>query len=164
MRKLNASHSPRHFAALPLRRSATPRARSAFTLVEIIVVIIIIGILAAVIAPRLLSRVGQAKTATAESNAAALASAMRTFILDCGLPPPGSNITVLWECPSGVDPEAWKKGGPYVENPGQLNDPWGRQYLLIVPGKKNVDFDIVSYGADGEPGGEGEAADVVNGR
>ena len=60
---------------------------------------------------------------------------------------------------SEVDAAAWKR--PYVDNREALSDPWGRQYLLQVPGKKNVDFDIVSYGADGQPGGQGDNADII---
>ncbi|MGE3107597.1 MAG: type II secretion system major pseudopilin GspG [Phycisphaerales bacterium] len=136
-------------------------ARRAFTLAEIIVVIIIIGILATLVVPRLFGRIGQAKHATATSNANAIASAVRTYILDCGMPPPGSSLEILLACPSGVDKAAWDKGGPYLDNKEKIVDPWGKPFMLIVPGKKNVDFDIMSYGADGTPGGEGDNADII---
>jgi general secretion pathway protein G len=135
------------------------RKRSAFTIVEIIVVVVIIGVLAAVIAPRLLNRVGQSKTSVAASNAASLSTAMQTFILDCGNPEPGAPITILFERPGNVDEKAWK--GPYVQNADALKDPWGNLFILVIPGKKNVDFDIVSYGKDGQPGGTDENEDVV---
>lgn len=134
--------------------------RRAFTIVEIIVVIVIIGILATLIAPRLLSRVGAAKTAVAKSNATALASAMNTLGADAGGVRQGWTIRALWERPGEVDAAAYK--GPYVSNEDQLKDPWGREYILVVPGRKNIaDFDIVSYGADGKEGGEGDDTDVV---
>jgi general secretion pathway protein G len=139
-------------------RSARFSARRAFTLVEIIVVIIIIGILAAVIAPRLIGRVGQAKTTAAASNAASLATNIKLLQADCGGLPTDTTIQALWECPSGLDKNAWK--GPYINNADELLDPWGRPFILVIPGQKNVDFDVVSYGADGTPGGEGENADV----
>jgi general secretion pathway protein G len=146
-------------AAAPAATVRTSVARrGAFTLVEAIVVIVILGVLAAVIAPRLIGRIGQSKQAVAQSNAAALATAARSFLIDCSRIPDGAGIDILWERPSDVDQAAWK--GPYVENADLLKDPWGRKYLLIVPGQKNVDFDVVSYGADGKPGGEGEDADI----
>jgi general secretion pathway protein G len=138
---------------------ALRRARRAFTLIEVIVVIIIIGVLATLIAPRLIGRVGQAKQSAAQSNAAALASAMKLFIADCQMPPPGSSLDILIKCPSGVDPSAWK--GPYVDSAEQLIDPWKRPFVLRIPGQKNADFDIVSLGADGAVGGESENADII---
>jgi general secretion pathway protein G len=138
---------------------ADRRRRRAFTLIEAIVVILILAVLATVIAPRLIGRVGQAKTSTAQSKAASLATAMKLFMTDAGLPPPGSTIMVLWEKPSEVDASAWK--GPYVDNRDALNDPWGKPFVLRIPGTKNVDFDVVSFGLDGQPGGEGENEDVV---
>ena len=135
--------------------------RRAFTLAEIIVVIIIIGVLATLVVPRLFGRIGQAKHSTATANANTLASAVRSYILDCGMPPPGSNLEILLQCPSGVDKAAWDKGGPYVDNKTKILDPWGKPFMLIIPGKSNVDFDIMSYGADGVAGGEGENADIV---
>jgi general secretion pathway protein G len=137
-----------------------PTAR-AFTIVEIIVVIVIIGVLATLIAPRLLSRVGKAKSATALSNANTIAQAVNTFVLDTGgVVPGGPGLGFLVERPADVDAAKWN--GPYLNNADQLKDPWGNDYILIAPGQKNADFDIVSYGADGKPGGEGDNADVIN--
>lgn len=136
--------------------------RRGFTIMEVIVVVVIIGVLAAVIAPRLLSRVGTSKTAVARSNAEAVATAMKLYIGDCGKPDSGESIDVLWEKPSSVQEGVWK--GPYVDNRDALKDPWGRDYVLAIPGEHNVDFDIVSYGKDGNPGGEDEDQDVWNGK
>lgn len=134
--------------------------RRAFTLVEIIVVIVILGVLATLIAPRLLNRIGQSKAAVATSNAASLANATRLMLADCGgRMPEGATILALWEKPGGLDEGQWK--GPYVDSREQLKDPWGEMFILVVPGRKNIDFDIVSYGADKKPGGEGDDADIV---
>jgi len=143
-------------------RTHRSRAARAFTIVEIIVVVIIIGVIAAVIAPRLLGRVGQSKQAVAASNAASIATAMRLFIADNYLPESGSSIEILFNRPSNIEESAWK--GPYVDSMDSLKDPWGNFFELVIPGEVNADFDIVSRGADGQPGGEGESADIVNGR
>lgn len=135
------------------------RARRAFTIIEVLVIIVIIGVIAAVVAPRLINRIGSAKQSVASNNAAALATAMKTYQLDCGLPEAGSPITILWERPSGVAEGTWK--GPYIDNQSQLKDPWGNLFLLVIPGKVNADFDIMSYGADAQPGGTDENADVI---
>jgi len=122
------------------------------------VIIVILGVVAAVIAPRLIQRVGQSKQSVAASNAAALATAMKLFMTDHGSPSDGASIDVLWERPSDVDSADYQ---PYVDSADKLLDPWGNKFVLVIPGEKNYDFDIVSYGADGRPGGEGEDADVV---
>lgn len=140
------------------------RARRGFTLIEALVVVIILGILAALIAPRLLGRVGQSKRAVAQSNAVSLATSMKAFLIDRGGAQldPGTPITVLWERPSDMEESAWH--GPYVENADAIKDPWGNYFVLVIPGQFNHDFDVVSYGADGSPGGEGENADIVAGK
>ena len=150
---------PNHPAS---QRPASQHARRAFTIIEVIVIVVILGVLAAVIAPRLIGRVGQAKQATAGTNAAAIASAVELFIADCGPPPAGSKLEdFLMRCPSGVEEAKWKQNGPYLKNAEQLKDPWGKPFVLIIPGRKNADYDIVSYGADGQPGGEGDNLDIT---
>jgi general secretion pathway protein G len=138
------------------------RARRAFTIIEVIVIVVILGVIAAVIAPRLLSRVGQSKQAVAASNAASLATAMKLYVADCGMPESGASINILVERPSNVDESVWK--GPYVDNADALKDPWGNLFILVIPGQVNADFDIVSYGKDGQAGGEGENADIISGK
>jgi general secretion pathway protein G len=135
------------------------RAARGFTLIEVIVIVVILGVLAAVIAPRFLSRIGQAKRSTTEANASSLVTAVKMFIADYDAPEQGATIDILWERPANVDESKWV---PKVENPEQLLDAWGNKFILKIPGDKNTfDFDIVSYGADGKPGGEGENADIV---
>lgn len=124
-------------------------------------VVVIIGVLAALIAPRLLGRVGQSKQSVAKANAVTLATQMKLFIADHGMPEAGSSIDILFNRPSTIEESQYK--GPYVDSPEALKDPWGNMYVLRIPGEVNVDFDIVSYGADGQPGGEGENADIVHG-
>ena len=84
---------------------------------------------------------------------------MKLFITDCGMPPPGSGLDILMKCPSWADKQSWH--GPYFDNAEQLIDPWGKPFVLRIPGQKNPDFDVVSFGKDGSPGGEGEDADVI---
>jgi general secretion pathway protein G len=141
------------------RKPQAPSRRRAFTLIEAIVVIIIIGVLATLIAPRLIGRIGQAKRSTAESNAAVLASQMKLLMADIGAVPSGAGIEILWEKPGNIADDAWK--GPYVDTADDLVDPWGNKYILKIPGDRRPDYDIVSYGQDGKPGGEGEDADIV---
>lgn len=130
--------------------------RRGFTIIEVLVIIVIIGVIAAVVAPRLINRIGQAKTSVAANNAASLATAMKTYQIDCGLPESGASLAVLFEKPGNA--ESWK--GPYINNADELKDPWGNPFVLVIPGVKNVDFDVVSYGADGQPGGTGDNEDI----
>ena len=138
----------------PSRRSRP--AAGAFTLIEMIVVVIIIGVLAAAIGPALFKRVGQSKVAVAASNATAIVAALNIYNADNGsLPDPG-NLSVLCAKPTSPDSK-----GPWLENCDMLKDPWGFPFHLVVPGQKNATFDVVSYGADGKPGGTGDDADIV---
>jgi len=143
------------------RSGGAAGARGGFTLIEAIVIIVILGVLAAVIGGRLLGRIGEAKSSVAQSNANNLANFMQQLLADHGSEVRMDDLTIdaLFDPPDGVDADAYN--GPYVQNREALVDPWGNKFVLRVPGEKNVDFDIVSYGRDGEPGGEGEDADIV---
>jgi general secretion pathway protein G len=134
-------------------RQVSRPARRAFTLLEVIVVITIIAILAALVAPRMLGWVGKAKSKAAAAEASAIAEALELYLLDNGMNkvPDGFDINQLMEGPD-----------PYFKKADDLIDPWDNPYVVRVPGEVNIDFDIISYGADGTPGGEGEDADITN--
>lgn len=145
---------PAHFRSNSTARVVRAFRQPAFTLVEMIVVIVIIAVLATLIGPRLFGRIGQSKAAAAGANANAIASAIKLYSADFGAIPPTLEALL-------VKPTDGKGFGPYLENSDQIKDPWGAQFILRVPPQKNADFDIVSYGADRKPGGEGEDADIV---
>lgn len=134
--------------------------RRGFTLIEAIVIVVILGILAAVIAPRLLSRVGDSRSATARSNAATLRTSMDLFLLDHSTKIGREDLTirVLVERPSFIEAADYK---PYLQSADDIMDPWDNEYILEYPGRDGKDFSIISYGADARPGGEGEAADII---
>lgn len=142
------------------RRPAPRRALRAFTIVEIIVVIIIIGVLAAVVAPRLIGNIAKGKRAATEAAAANVVLAVNNFLADGNKLPSGtSGIEFLRVRPSDATADSWKE--PYLENDQAMLDAWGVPFTIVVPGAKNVTFDIISYGKDGKPGGEGEDEDVI---
>jgi general secretion pathway protein G len=136
------------------------RAVRGFTLLEIVVVVTIIAILSAVVIPRFFDKPGEARQAKARADIQALSTALNLYRLDnFAYPSTDQGLQALVQKPNGT-PEArnWKSGG-YVD---QLRkDPWGREYLYLSPGQRG-DFDLYSLGADGQPGGDGEAADVGN--
>lgn len=137
----------------------TRRARRAFTLIEAIVVVIIIGVLAAVVAPRLIVNIGKSKVAAAKSSMASLRTAMDIVYADLGREAQSGDTirNILWDKPKDA-PDTWQKG---INKEADLKDPWGNDYQLIIPPNVHVDYDIVSYGADGREGGEGDNADIV---
>lgn len=140
------------------KRRRGRRAGRAFTIIEVLVIITIMGIIAAVVVPRLFSRIGQSRQATAQSNASSIAGQVQVFLIDMGKLPDSGDLRFLREEPSGMS-GTWN--GPYVSNDEALIDPWGNPFIILAPGEKNTDFDIVSFGADGQLGGEGEDADIV---
>lgn len=126
-----------------------------FTLIELIVVIALIAVLAAVVAPNLLGKAGEAKRKSARVQVDKISTAVELYRLETGRYP--ETLSDLVKKPEGMD--QWN--GPYVRKRSQLVDPWGNPLTIEVPGKGGP-FDIVSYGADGRPGGEGDDADITN--
>jgi general secretion pathway protein G len=125
-----------------------------FTLVELIVVMVILGMLAALVFPKLISKVGKGKTSTAKTQIELFGQALDQFRMETGRYPTtteGFNALITNPGVNGWD-------GPYLKK-GIPNDPWGRPYHYESPGQHG-DYDIISYGADGSPGGEGENKDA----
>ena len=131
-----------------------------FTLIEIMVVVVIIGLLATLVLPRVLGRQDQAMVAKAKVDIQAISSALKLYKLDnFNYPSTSQGLEALTKEPGG-DPPAknWKKGG-YVER--LPTDPWGNPYQYLSPGEK-MEFDVWSYGADGRSGGDGTNAEIGN--
>lgn len=130
---------------------------SGFTLIELMIVLFILGLLAALVAPRLMGRVGKAKQKTAQAQIQLLATALDLFYLDVGrYPTSDEGLKALRDKPENFP--SW--GGPYLDK--QIpRDPWGRDYLYKSPGEHGP-YDLYSLGADGAPGGEGEDQDITN--
>jgi general secretion pathway protein G len=134
------------------------RAQRGFTLIEIMVVVVIMGVLAALVVPKLISRTGESKVAAAKVDIATIMQALKLYKLDNQrYPTTEQGLQALIEKPTG-GPAAngWKAGG-YVEK--MPKDPWGNQYQYLSPGIKG-EIDVFSYGADGQPGGTGDDADI----
>ena len=133
-----------------------------FTLIEIMVVIVILGILAMYVAPKLMGRPEEAKQVRAKMDIAAMETSLKLYKLDSGIyPGTEQGLLALVQRPeSGVIPKKWRQGG-YLEKGKVPKDPWGNDYIYLSPGLKG-DFDIISYGADGVPGGENENKDITN--
>jgi len=143
-------------AALP-RRPAPRRARG-FTLIEIMVVITILGVLAALIVPKIVGRTDDARISAAKQDVATIMQAMKLYRLDNGrYPTTEQGLHALVERPSTEpQPSNWKQGG-YLER--LPKDPWGNDYLYLNPGLHG-EIDVFSYGRDNLPGGEGPDADI----
>ena len=135
--------------------------RRGFTLIELMVVIIILGVLAGLVLPRFMGRTEEAKRTKARLQIENLESALKLYKLDTGnFPSTQQGLEALVRNPTvGVIPKNWREGG-YLEKGQVPLDPWGRPYVYLSPGVKNRDFDLKSLGADGEEGGEGENADI----
>jgi general secretion pathway protein G len=134
------------------------RAARGFTLIEIMVVVVIMGVLAALVVPKLLSRTGESKVAAAKVDIATVMQALKLYKLDNQrYPTSEQGLQALLEKPTG-GPAAngWKAGG-YLEK--MPKDPWGNPYQFLSPGIHG-EVDVFSYGADGAPGGSGDDTDI----
>ena len=133
---------------------------SGFTLIELMVVIVILGILAGLIVPRIMDRPDEAKQMKARMQIESLETALKLYKLDNGsYPTTEQGLQALVEPPqSGNAPDNWKRGG-YLEKGRVPVDPWGNEFVYLSPGIQN-EYDIVSYGADGVPEGEDANRDI----
>lgn len=139
-------------------RSIRRRLARGFTLIEIMVVVVIMGILAALVVPKLLSRTGESKVAAARVDIATVMQALKLYKLDNQRYPTSEQglQALLVKPTSGPAANGWKTGG-YLEK--MPKDPWGTPYQYLSPGIKG-EIDVFSLGADGQPGGSGDDADI----
>ncbi|HDR15468.1 MAG TPA: type II secretion system protein GspG [Desulfobacteraceae bacterium] len=138
------------------------KSNEGFTLIELMVVIVILGILAGLIVPKIMGRPEEARRMKARIQIESIETALKLYKLDNGVyPSTEQGLQALVEAPSvGQLPRKWREGG-YLEKGRVPEDPWGNEYVYLSPGLHG-DFDLMSYGADGEPGGEGADADINN--
>jgi general secretion pathway protein G len=133
---------------------------SGFTLIEVMVVVVILGLLAAIIVPKVMSRPDEARVVAAKADLAAITQALKLYRLDNTMyPSTEQGLAALVQRPTTQPaPLNWKQGGYLDRVP---KDPWGREYLFLNPGVRG-EIDVFSLGADGQPGGEGTNADIYN--
>jgi general secretion pathway protein G len=136
-----------------------------FTLIELMVVIVILGLLAAIVVPNVVGRTDQARYTAAEAQIEVLKNALKLYKLDNGIyPSTEQGLEALVRKPSsGVNARNWRDGG-YLDKHDIPVDPWGNQYVYFSPGLNNPDYDLKSFGADGIEGGEGYNADIESWR
>jgi general secretion pathway protein G len=149
-------------AASRLLPKAQPAARG-FTLLELLVVMVIIGLLASYVGPKYFSQIGKSEATLAKAQIDGLAKALDTFRLDMGRYPSNEEgLAALLEPPAtGAGTAAGKWNGPYLSKKAVPADPWGRAYIYRMPGSRGA-FDLLTLGRDGQPGGSGDAADIAH--
>ena len=137
-----------------------PRGQGGFTLIEILVVVVILGILASIIVPKIMKRPEEARRTKAKMDIKAIETALNLYRLDSGgYPSTEQGLDALVTKPTtGIIPKNWKEEGYLDKDP---KDPWGNPFVYLSPGL-HKEFDLESYGADGVDGGEGKDADVEN--
>lgn len=146
-------------------RTAWPhstRPRTAFTLIEVLVVVVIIAVLASFVAPNVFRHVDTAKNVSARAQIASMSAALDAYRLDNGrYPTTQQGLGALWQAPT-VEPRTGNWRGPYMRQTLPA-DPWGAPYVYRAPGDRTPSgFDLSSFGGDGAPGGTGEAADITS--
>ncbi len=140
-------------STLAMRRPA-----SGFTLLELLVVLVIIGLLASYVGPRYFAQIGKSEVKTARAQLDAFEKALDQYRLDTGhYPSTEQGLNALVARPQ--DEPKW--GGQYLAK-AVPPDPWGNAYVYRMPGEQGAEYDLLSYGKDGRPGGNGEDADVTN--
>lgn len=136
-----------------------PSGSRGFTLLELLVVIVIIGLLASYVGPKYFAQIGKSEVTVAKAQIEGLEKALDTYRLDMGRYPSNEEgLAVLFTKPAD---NASKWNGPYLKKSVPL-DPWGHPYQYRNPGSREGMIDIISYGKDGQPGGTGENADITN--
>jgi len=142
-----------------IRTSMPAATQTGFTLIEIMVVVVIIGILAALVAPAVINRIDDANIVKAKSDIRAYATALNLYRMDnFRYPSTDQGLKSLVEKPADPNVRNWKAGG-YIQS--LRKDPWGNEYVFVSPGTRG-EYDLYSLGADGQPGGEGNDADIGN--
>ena len=146
--------------AVKYSNSRLHRAARGFTLIEIMVVVVIIGLLSAFILPKVFSKVGTAQIAKAKGDINAIETALTMYRLDnFKYPSTDLGLEALVTRPNDPTVRNWAEGG-YIKRLSK--DPWGNPYQYVFPGTHGQDYDLYSFGADGQEGGEGKNADIGN--
>ena len=144
-------------SSAPATTAAAGRQQAGFTLLELLVVMVIIGLLASIVAPQYFSQIGKSNAKVARAQIEALGQALDQYRLDTGrYPTSEQNLAALRSAPSGET--RWS--GPYLKR-DVPQDPWGHPYQYRSPGQHG-EYDLMSLGLDGQPGGDGESADIVS--
>jgi general secretion pathway protein G len=136
------------------------KAARGFTLIEIMVVVVIIGLLAAFILPNVFGNVIKAQIAKVKGDIQGIETALTMYKLDnYKYPSTDLGLAALVQRPNDPTVRNWREGG-YIKRVSK--DPWGNQYQYVIPGTHGQEYDLYSFGADGQEGGEGENADIGN--
>lgn len=130
-----------------------------FTLLELLVVVAIIGLLAAYVGPRYFTQIGRSEQAVAKSQIEGFAKALHTYRIDVGQYPSTQEGLAALMAPPAIASASGKWRGPYLEKAVPM-DPWGKPYTYRSPGSQGQDFELTSYGKDGRAGGSDDAADI----
>ena len=140
------------------KRELMASAGRGFTLLELLVVLVILGLLAAYVGPRYFAQIGRGEATVAKTQLQGLVRALDTYRLDMGVyPTTAQGLRALSQDPGGG--ARWN--GPYLQKEAPV-DPWGRAYVYRSPGSSGRDYDLLSYGKDGTPGGDKDNGDISN--
>lgn len=138
------------------------RKNAGFTLLEILVVVVIIGLMAAIIVPSVMGRLEQASIVKAKADIRALQTALNLFKIDnFKYPTTDQGLEALVKQPADPSIRNWKPGG-YLQDQTVMKDPWKNEYHYVFPGTQGGEYDLFTYGADGQEGGDGANADIGN--